>query len=113
MANLDEQLKYFIHVKLTTDPLWSGVDIHLSGHLVRTKHSQFFASSFSCRHQAKVNTKSWSTFAIRARNRDTMLTQDIACTASMLIWYARRVDLPNGEGEGKTVCLDHARLGDA
>ncbi|CAF1231457.1 unnamed protein product [Adineta steineri] len=33
MANLDEQLKYFINVKLTTDPLWSGVDIHLSGHL--------------------------------------------------------------------------------
>jgi 5'-3' exonuclease len=36
MANLDEQLKYFINVKLTTDPLWEGVDIHLSGHLVRT-----------------------------------------------------------------------------
>ena len=35
MANLDEQLKYFINVKLTTDPLWAGVDIHLSGHLVR------------------------------------------------------------------------------
>jgi 5'-3' exonuclease len=36
MANLDEQLKYFINVKLTTDPLWEGVDIHLSGHLVCT-----------------------------------------------------------------------------
>ncbi len=34
MANLDEQLKYFIHVKLTTDPLWENVDVHLSGHLV-------------------------------------------------------------------------------
>ena len=34
MANLDEQLRYFINVKLTTDPLWHGVDIHLSGHLV-------------------------------------------------------------------------------
>ncbi|CAF1165139.1 unnamed protein product [Adineta ricciae] len=33
MANLDEQLRYFINVKLTTDPLWHGVDIHLSGHL--------------------------------------------------------------------------------
>jgi 5'-3' exoribonuclease 1 len=34
MANLDEQLRYFIHVKLTTDPLWEKVDVHLSGHLV-------------------------------------------------------------------------------
>lgn len=34
MAQLDEQLKYFIHVKLTTDPLWENVDVHLSGHLV-------------------------------------------------------------------------------
>lgn len=34
MAELDEQLKYFIHVKLTTDPLWENVDVHLSGHLV-------------------------------------------------------------------------------
>ena len=37
MANLHEQLKYFIHVKLTTDPLWEGVDVHLSGHLVRLR----------------------------------------------------------------------------
>lgn len=37
MANLNEQLKYFINVKLTTDPLWAGVDIHLSGHLVRRR----------------------------------------------------------------------------
>jgi 5'-3' exonuclease len=34
MSNLNEQLKYFIHVKLTTDPLWEGVNVHLSGHLV-------------------------------------------------------------------------------
>jgi 5'-3' exoribonuclease 1 len=34
MANLDEQLKYFINIKLTTDPLWKDVEIHLSGHLV-------------------------------------------------------------------------------
>ena len=34
MANLDEQLRYFINIKLTTDPLWKDVDIHLSGHLV-------------------------------------------------------------------------------
>ena len=34
MENLDRQLRYFINVKLTTDPLWEGVDIHLSGHLV-------------------------------------------------------------------------------
>ncbi|CAF1146840.1 unnamed protein product [Rotaria sordida] len=33
MAQLNEQLKYFIHVKLTTDPLWENVDVHLSGHL--------------------------------------------------------------------------------
>ncbi|CAF4285934.1 unnamed protein product [Rotaria socialis] len=33
MAQLNEQLKYFVHVKITTDPLWENVDIHLSGHL--------------------------------------------------------------------------------
>ncbi|UJR23506.1 hypothetical protein I4U23_026504 [Adineta vaga] len=33
MANLHEQLKYFINIKLTTDPLWENVDVHLSGHL--------------------------------------------------------------------------------
>ncbi|CAF2425748.1 unnamed protein product [Rotaria sp. Silwood2] len=33
MAQLDMQLKYFIHIKLTTDPLWENVDVHLSGHL--------------------------------------------------------------------------------
>ncbi|CAF0852092.1 unnamed protein product [Rotaria sp. Silwood1] len=33
MAQLNEQLKYFIHIKLTTDPLWENVDVHLSGHL--------------------------------------------------------------------------------
>jgi len=42
MTNLDEQLKYFIHVKLTTDPLWNGVDIHLSGHLVCISHICLF-----------------------------------------------------------------------
>ena len=34
MANLHEQLKYFIHIKMTSDPLWENVDVHLSGHLV-------------------------------------------------------------------------------
>ena len=34
MENLDRQLRYFINVKITTDPLWEGVDVHLSGHLV-------------------------------------------------------------------------------
>ena len=38
MANLDAQLRYFIHVKLTTDPLWENVDVHLSGHLVSISH---------------------------------------------------------------------------
>ncbi|CAF0854753.1 unnamed protein product [Didymodactylos carnosus] len=33
MFNLNEQLKYFINIKITTDPLWEGVQIHLSGHL--------------------------------------------------------------------------------
>jgi len=34
MSNLDEQLKYFINIKITTDPLWKDVEIYLSGHLV-------------------------------------------------------------------------------
>jgi 5'-3' exoribonuclease 1 len=33
MSNLDEQLKYFINIKITTDPLWKDVEIYLSGHL--------------------------------------------------------------------------------
>ncbi|XP_030630349.1 5'-3' exoribonuclease 1 [Chanos chanos] len=32
MARLQEQLKYFVHSKLSTDKLWQGVNVYLSGH---------------------------------------------------------------------------------
>ncbi|XP_062844224.1 5'-3' exoribonuclease 1 [Trichomycterus rosablanca] len=32
MARLQEQLKYFVHRKLSTDRLWQGVRVYLSGH---------------------------------------------------------------------------------
>ncbi|XP_060762542.1 5'-3' exoribonuclease 1 [Neoarius graeffei] len=32
MARLHEQLKYFVHKKLSTDRLWQGVRVYLSGH---------------------------------------------------------------------------------
>ncbi|XP_031415330.1 5'-3' exoribonuclease 1 isoform X2 [Clupea harengus] len=32
MARLQEQLKYFVHNKLSTDRLWHGVNVFLSGH---------------------------------------------------------------------------------
>ncbi|XP_063074870.1 5'-3' exoribonuclease 1 isoform X2 [Engraulis encrasicolus] len=32
MARLQEQLKYFVNNKLSTDPLWQGVNVFLSGH---------------------------------------------------------------------------------
>ena len=34
MEDLDQQLRYFVHTKITSDPLWEGVQIHLSGHSV-------------------------------------------------------------------------------
>nr|AAH55175.1 Zgc:63635 protein [Danio rerio] len=32
MARLQEQLKYFVHNKLSTDKTWQGVNVYLSGH---------------------------------------------------------------------------------
>ncbi|XP_049332694.1 5'-3' exoribonuclease 1 isoform X2 [Astyanax mexicanus] len=32
MARLQEQLKYFVHSKLSTDRMWQGVRVYLSGH---------------------------------------------------------------------------------
>ncbi|KAK5859722.1 hypothetical protein PBY51_021255 [Eleginops maclovinus] len=32
MARLQEQLKYFVHSKLSTDKLWQNVNVYLSGH---------------------------------------------------------------------------------
>ncbi|XP_051556406.1 5'-3' exoribonuclease 1-like isoform X2 [Myxocyprinus asiaticus] len=32
MARLQEQLKYFVHYKLSTDKTWQGVNVYLSGH---------------------------------------------------------------------------------
>lgn len=32
MARLHEQLKYFVNMKVTTDDMWQGIRIYLSGH---------------------------------------------------------------------------------
>lgn len=37
MARLQEQLKYFVHNKLSTDKLWQNVRVYLSGHEVCNK----------------------------------------------------------------------------
>ena len=34
MVKLQEQLKYFVVKKISTDPLWHGVRVYLSGHEV-------------------------------------------------------------------------------
>lgn len=34
MARLQEQLKYFVHNKLSTDKMWQKVKVYLSGHEV-------------------------------------------------------------------------------
>lgn len=35
MVKLHEQLKYFVTSKISSDPLWHGVDVYLSGHEVK------------------------------------------------------------------------------
>jgi len=40
MARLQEQLKYFVHSKLSTDKSWKGVNVYLSGHEVSHKTSE-------------------------------------------------------------------------
>lgn len=35
MARLQEQLKYFVNMKITQDEMWQGLDIYLSGHEVK------------------------------------------------------------------------------
>ena len=34
MVKLHEQLQYFVTHKVSTDPLWRGVNVYLSGHEV-------------------------------------------------------------------------------
>lgn len=36
MVKLHEQLKYFVTSKISSDPLWHGVDVYLSGHEVKS-----------------------------------------------------------------------------
>ena len=38
MVRLQEQLKYFVVKKVSTDPLWHGVRVYLSGHEVGNSH---------------------------------------------------------------------------
>lgn len=69
MVRLQEQLKYFVHNKLSTDKLWQNVRVYLSGHEVRC--GSFSASrsrnSAACRAasvqflQLSVCFSSWQT----------------------------------------------------
>lgn len=48
MVRLQEQLKYFVHNKLSNDKLWQNVRVYLSGHEVRN-------SPFKARHSRNLD----------------------------------------------------------
>lgn len=98
MARLQEQLKYFVHNKLSTDKSWQGVNVYLSGHEVSYKTSElcvvcvsvkFFWFPFHHRPLVKESTRSWSSSALRAPNRVITQTQDTAFMVWMLTWWAQ------------------------
>lgn len=103
MARLQEQLKYFVHNKLSTDRLWQGVNVYLSGHEVRV-FCVYALRLFSMirwvfkylprdtfhRHQGKESTRLWSSFDQRMPNQDTIRTRDTAFTVWMLTWQVSR-----------------------
>ena len=71
MVKLQEQLDYFVNMKISTDPLWQKTQVILSGHQVTnpnmsclSKHS-YTVITLYYRFQERVNTKLWSLFAIR------------------------------------------------
>lgn len=105
MVRLQEQLKYFVHNKLSTDKLWQNVRVYLSGHEVRC--GSFSASrsrnSAACRAaavrlfislcvphphrlQVRENIRSWSLFAPRAQGQIITQTPDTVSTVWMLTW---------------------------
>lgn len=42
MAKLQEQLDYFVHMKISTDPLWQKTQVILSGHQVNNAEFYFY-----------------------------------------------------------------------
>lgn len=106
MVKLQEQLKYFVHNKLSTDKLWQNVRVYLSGHevcisrllpsvilfqqlmnIVGTEYEFFF------RHRGRENIRSWSLFAQRTENRITIPTLATVFMAWMPIWYVIMKDI--------------------
>lgn len=106
MVRLQEQLKYFVHNKLSTDKLWQNVRVYLSGHEVRcgsfsaswSRNSaacraaavQFLQLSLCvpCPHRLQVreSIRSWSSFAPRAQGQIITQTPDTVSTVWMLTW---------------------------
>lgn len=106
MVRLQEQLKYFVHNKLSTDKLWQNVRVYLSGHEVRNGAlkggpSCYLAARCAAaellhlslcaphphRRQVRENTRSWNLFAPRARGQITTQTPDTASTVWMPTWW--------------------------
>lgn len=61
MVELQEQLKYFVHKKLATDPAWQKVKVILSGHcvspLLQYMHIQVFYRSVEKLYIVNVYTQ--------------------------------------------------------
>ena len=47
MVKLQTQLQYFVVQKISTDPLWQGVDVYLSGHEVRCTFHDYFVDIYA------------------------------------------------------------------
>ena len=60
MARLNNQLRYFINQKLTTDPAWQKVEIILSGHEVRDSWFCIDVGVSFFRFLVKGNIRLWT-----------------------------------------------------
>ncbi len=98
MARLQEQLKYFVHNKLSTDKAWQGVNVYLSGHEVSYVTSElcvvcvsvkFFWFPFLLRPLVKESTRSWSSSVLRPPNLVITQTQDTAFMVWMPTWWVQ------------------------
>lgn len=98
MARLQEQLKYFVHNKLSTDKAWQGVNVYLSGHEVSYVTSEFcvvcvsvkfFWFLFLLRPLVKESTRSWSSSVLRPPNLVITQTQDTAFMVWMPTWWVQ------------------------
>lgn len=97
MARLNEHLKYFVNMKISTDKSWQGITVYLSGHEVIMFSyypilnkflfyriilmAEFFFFFFVSRLQGKVSTKLWSSSDQKKQSPIMIQTQDIVSMA--------------------------------